>query len=362
MPSLSALLLPAGASLLAALHVQAGTYTLHQSNVGADFLKNFIWETTRNSPGGRVAYTTQSAALAANLVYAHGDTFMMRVDDTTTLAASDTGRKSVRIKSAEQYNTHVAVFDIRHMPEGCGTWPAIWEADDTVGVANGELDIMEGVNDVSPSYTTMHTAGSCIMPANRTQKGTARHNDCSSMAAQTSGNNGCSVSSPYSSTYGPTFNANGGGWYVVERTNQAISVWFWSRNDRSVPVAVRCGSRIINTASWTSPPIAYFPSSSTCDLSANMKNHNIIINTMLCGSWAGSRYSASGCPGTCIDYVNANPSAFTNAYWDFAALRIYLSSDHPQRSPSSSTLHNTSTLSYTPHVVEPFMISYICPS
>ncbi|OCH91949.1 endo-1,3(4)-beta-glucanase-like protein [Obba rivulosa] len=316
MPSLSALLLSAGTSVLAALHVQAGTYNLYQNNVGADFLQNFVWETTANPSGGAVEYTTQSAALAANLSYAYGDTFVMRVDDTTTLSASATGRQSVRIKSNEQYTTHAVVFDIRHMPQGCGTWPAIWEVDDTVGVANGELDIMEGVNNVSPSYTTLHTGGSCTMPANRTERG--------STATQSSGNNGCSVSSPYSSTYGPDFNANGGGWYVVERTNQAISVWFWSRQDSTVPATVSGGGSTINTASWTSPPIAYFPSSSTCNLSANMMSHNIIINTMLCGSWAGSRYSASGCPSTCIDYVNANPAAFSNAYWDFAALRIYL--------------------------------------
>lgn len=57
------------------------------------------------------------------------------------------------------------------MPQGCGTWPAIWEADDTAGISAGELDIMEGVNNLSPSYTTMHTAGSCTMPVSRAEKG-----------------------------------------------------------------------------------------------------------------------------------------------------------------------------------------------
>jgi len=209
------------------------------------------------------------------------------------------------------------------MPQGCGTWPAIWEADDTVGVKNGELDILEGVNSLSPGYTTLHTSGSCTMPSKRSQSGTAVFNDCSSAAAQTSGDNGCSVSSPSSGSFGPSFNANGGGWYVVERTPLAISVWFWARNDRSVPAAVSGGASIISTTGWTTP-LAYFPNSSTCNLSTNLKNHNIIINTMLCGSWAGSRYSASGCPSDCISYVNANPSAFVNAYWEFAALRVYL--------------------------------------
>ncbi|EMD31034.1 glycoside hydrolase family 16 protein [Gelatoporia subvermispora B] len=317
--------------LLTSVGGQARKYSLHQNNVGADFLENFVWEITKNPPGGRVMYTMQSDALSQNLVNAHGNTFVMRVDDTATLSSSDLGRKSVRIKTKEQYTTHVAVFDIRHMPQGYGTWPALWEADDTVGVANGELDIMEGVNNVSPSYTTLHTGGSCTMPANRTQKGTAKNNDCRFSSGRTSGYSGCTVASPYSSTYGPTFNANGGGYYVLERTPEAISVWFWSRNDKSVPASIKDGSHTIDTTSWNSPPIAYFLSSPSCDLSANMKSHSIIINTMLCGPWAGSRFDALGIQGTCIDadYVNDNPSAFKDAYWDIAALRIYLKSSDP---------------------------------
>lgn len=117
-------------------------------------------------------YTTQQASLASNLTYANANTFIMRVDHTTTLNSSSTvGRQSVRIKSNAQYGTHMAVFDIRHMPQGCGTWPAIWEADDSVGIVNGELDILEGVNSLSPSYTTLHTPGSCTLSATRSQTG-----------------------------------------------------------------------------------------------------------------------------------------------------------------------------------------------
>ncbi|EMD34578.1 glycoside hydrolase family 16 protein [Gelatoporia subvermispora B] len=327
MPSISSVALSALACLLAlptADAVPTGTtYKLTQNNVGTSFLQNFDWETTPNSPTGRVAYTTQQASLASNLTYANANTFIMRVDHTTTLNSSSTvGRQSVRIKSNAQYGTHMAVFDIRHMPQGCGTWPAIWEADDSVGIVNGELDILEGVNSLSPSYTTLHTPGSCTLSATRSQTGTAVYNNCSSSAAQASGNNGCSVSSTTSNSFGPTFNSNGGGWYVVERNPTSISVWFWARNDKTVPATVSSGASSISTTGWKTP-LAYFPSSSTCNLSANLKNHNIIINTMLCGSWAGSRYAASGCPSDCISYVNANPSAFVNAYWEFAALRIY---------------------------------------
>lgn len=57
------------------------------------------------------------------------------------------------------------------MPQGCATWPALWESDDTVGIYGGEVDIVEGVNDVEPNSCTLHTAGNCTMPANRTELG-----------------------------------------------------------------------------------------------------------------------------------------------------------------------------------------------
>lgn len=53
------------------------------------------------------------------------------------------------------------------------------------------------------------------------------------------GNAGCGVRMSTPLSYGPSFNANGGGWFVTERTSAAISVWFWARNDPSVPAAVR---------------------------------------------------------------------------------------------------------------------------
>lgn len=53
-------------------------------------------------------------------------------------------------------------------------------------------------------------------------------------------------------SYGPAFNSAGGGWYAMERTNQHINVYFWSRNDGSVPSDVKNGASSINTSNWVS--------------------------------------------------------------------------------------------------------------
>ncbi|PPQ92277.1 hypothetical protein CVT25_008585 [Psilocybe cyanescens] len=304
----------------------AATYSQTDSHTGPDFLNAFTsphdnilrWAVYRN-------YVDAGTAASQNLTFASGNTFIMRADSKKTLSSSGAGRNSVRLQSNKQYTTSVMVFNIRHMPQGCGTWPAVW----TVGgdwPNEGEIDILEGVNDQGPNQVTLHTGnGGCTMPASRSETGTAVGNDCDT--ADTN-NAGCGVKVDDGRSYGPSFNSNGGGWYAVERTNSFIKVWFWSRSAGGIPSDVTSGASKVNTDNWGTPR-AFFPSTS-CSISSKFGPHNIIFDLTLSqflqgGDWAGSSsvYAASGCPSTCVDYVNNNPSAFTNAYFDFAWLKIY---------------------------------------
>lgn len=104
----------------------------------------------------RSTYVDAATAQSDGLVSSTSTSFRMGADSTTTLASdSTTGRNSVRIKSVASYSTHVAVFNVNHMPEGCGTWPAIWETDESDWPNGGEVDIVEGVNNVSPNQSTL---------------------------------------------------------------------------------------------------------------------------------------------------------------------------------------------------------------
>jgi len=293
------------------------TYQQTDSHTGDGFLKSFSHQAIADPTHGRVNYVDQTTALAQNLTYANGDTFIIRADHTTVLSASGPGRNSVRLQSNKQYYNHVAVFNIRHMPQGCGTWPAVWE----VGADwpnQGEVDILEGVNDVSPNQATLHTGSGCTMPSSRSETGTVTGTDCD---ANDNSNAGCGVKSTASNSYGPSFNSAGGGWYAIERTDSFIKVWFWSRNAGNVPSDVSNGATSVDTDNWGTP-FAYFPDTS-CDIDSHFGFHNIIINLTFCGDWAGAVYGSDGCSGSCVDYVNNNPSAFTNAYFDFAWLKIY---------------------------------------
>lgn len=89
--------------------VSAASYSLSDNFVGNGFLSGFEHQAISDPTNGRVTYVDQATALANNLTFASSDSFVMRCDDTTVLAASDPGRKSVRIRSLKTYTTHVIV-------------------------------------------------------------------------------------------------------------------------------------------------------------------------------------------------------------------------------------------------------------
>ncbi|KAF5341821.1 hypothetical protein D9611_001175 [Ephemerocybe angulata] len=294
------------------------TYSLSDNVVGNGFYDAFNWEAIDDPTHGRVKYVDQATSRSQNLTYASGDSFILRADFKTYLGNGGPGRQSVRILTKRTYTTHVAVFDVRHMPQGCGTWPAIWETAESNWPNGGEIDIVEGVNDQAPNAVALHTGSGCSMPPGRDQTGTNGQLDCN---AAVNGNAGCGVRLSEQNSYGPPFNNNGGGWFAMERNNNFIKVWFWPRNSGSVPSDVRNGAQRVNTDGW-GKPAAHFPNTQ-CNIAQHFAAHNIIINLTLCGDWAGNVYGQSGCPSTCVDYVNNNPSSFRDAYFDFAAMRVY---------------------------------------
>ncbi|KAK0188599.1 endo-beta-glucanase [Armillaria mellea] len=299
--------------------VFGASYKQSDSFIGSQFYSGFSHQAISDPTNGRVNYVDVATSKAQNLTYASDSTFILRADATTVLNANGPGRNSVRLQSNKQYGSNTAmVFNIRHMPQGCGTWPAVW----TVGPNwpnGGEIDIIEGVNNQASNQATLHTSSGCTMPSSsRTQSGVALTNDCNVNA---NNNAGCGVQLQNSVSYGAGFNNNGGGWYALEWTDSFIKVWFWARNAPNVPTGVRTGGSAVITDNWGTPA-AYFPNTS-CSLTSHFSPQNIIINLTFCGDWAGNVYASSGCPSSCVDFVNKNPGAFADAYFDFAWVKVY---------------------------------------
>lgn len=108
----------------------------------------------------------------------------------------------------------------------------------------------------------------------------------------------------------------------MQWTSTGIAVWFFARS--SIPADISSGYP--DPAGWKTP-MAYF-SGTGCDFTDRFGPQQIVFDTTFCGDWAGetSIWAASACSAkatTCAAYVNANPSAFQEAYWLVNYVNVY---------------------------------------
>ena len=288
------------------------------------FFDNFQYWNTYDPAQGFVHYDSQADATnpVHNTTFVSPDAAYVQVDNKE--AQSPTGRHSARVQSLKQYNDGLFMFDVKHSPFGCATWPAIWLADAYNWPTNGEIDVIEAVNQATSGVqSTLHTTKGCTMKVKRKQTGSEVGTNCWN---GTDANNGCGVKGP-PSTYGQTFNQAGGGVYATELRAEGIRIWFFPRASLpgDVATSINTGSNDAthpNPANWPEP-LADFPNTD-CDISGHFRNQSIIVNIDLCGQWAGRDYNVpDNCPGNCEQFVTSNPSAFNEAYWALGRFKVY---------------------------------------
>ncbi|TIC98867.1 Endo-1,3(4)-beta-glucanase [Colletotrichum higginsianum] len=274
-------------------------YGLSHSYFGANFISDFNFINYVDPSNGFVRYQSQPDALAKGLYSINPVTQAVTLGvDHTNIYGLGEGRPSVRLESKRQYNHGLFIGDFAHMPPSvCGLWPAFWMYGPD-WPRNGEIDIIEGANQVTKNIISGHT--------------------------QTNNNAGCNYLPPASHphTYGDSFNAVGGGVYALEWTSEAIRIWHWPR--QSIPRDII--DKRPDPSTWDLPSALF--GTSTCEVDRYFKDMSLVIQTNFCGDYAANIWGKDGdtCnqrAPTCVEYVANNPSAFKNAYWEVNFIDVY---------------------------------------
>jgi hypothetical protein len=294
-------------------------YTIQDYYQGESFLNDWTFFTGSDPTGGNVNYQDQSDAESEGLAYVDysDDTTVLAIDSTSTVAAGG-NRNAVRITSPNSYNGGLFVMDAVKMPVGCSTWPSFW----TVGPNwpyGGEIDIVEGINDQARNQMTLHsgTSNACTIDTDDSYQytGSVISTNCYSTEDSDSG---CTVLDSSTTSFAYGFNNAGGGVFaLLWDSSTGMSMWHFARSN--IPADLT--SRAPTPSNWGTP--SGFWSADTCDISDNFYNHQMVIDTTICGNWAGgSAYASSGCPGTCTDMV-ANASNYVDAKWVINYVAVY---------------------------------------
>jgi len=298
---------------------RATNYKLQTQHQGQSFFDGWDFFTEADPTHGLVKYESQDNA--KDLAYVQSDgVAVMKVDNTSAVPAGG-NRRSVRITSKDTYNGGLFIADF----DSFATGPTVWPAFGTVGSNwpnKGEIDLIEFVNGATTNQMTLHTGGgvNCKLDPNAAARyknedgsqsksylGTTLGSDCTSSATS---NGGCAVTDLDGSAGAP-FNANGGGVKVMLWDDSQIAIWTFDRCQ--VPQDIQNGNP--NPDTW-GVPVAFW-SSSSCDIANAFKDHSIVINTSICGDWAGATF-----PGSCSDAV-ANASNYDDAVTKINYISVY---------------------------------------
>jgi hypothetical protein len=154
-----------------------GPYQLIERQEGMDFFDYYNFYEGRDSVGsnGYLMYVGEETALELGIVNVTmeqdpQDVFSENETQTAEpfvyMGSSPTEegpRNSIRLEGKRRFHRGLFIIDLRHMPAGCGTWPAFWLTDESNWPVNGEIDIVEGVNYQHTAKTALHSTQGCKM-------------------------------------------------------------------------------------------------------------------------------------------------------------------------------------------------------
>lgn len=243
-------------------------------------------------------------------------------------------RNAIQLVSRRRFNGGLFILDIKHMHVGLATWPTIALMDLT-DYDSSQLRIVDGANSewrnniwnterIYRTNSTLYTKGSC----------TESKQDCNIGNLWEIKKAGCKNEGPHGS-FGKLFNHRGGSIFVCEWIkNKSIKLWFFSNktySDYAIKILHNVRSNRPNPNMW----LKKFKSYAEYKLCTNQLNNvNLIINTKLCGNYAGHNFSIklndkrwnvdeSERLQLCNNFVNDNNNNMYQAYWQFNSIKYF---------------------------------------
>jgi hypothetical protein len=262
-----------------------------------------LWENIKDNAGDIVCCTDQTQG---RICYGQWNNLIsfpegkLKIDVSPPFDTSGL-RKSIRLETENiRFNGGLFILDIEHIPSGLSTWPSIWLVGDD-WPNKGEIDIIEGVNLNTQNISTLHTSKGCTqnIPGILNPNCNAGYN----------GTTGCGIKAP-ENTFGAPFNKNKGGVFVCEWIfNDVIKISFFPRN--AIPSDILSGNP--EPDKWDPPYVTF----EKCPNHFN--NLKLIIDTTLCGQWAGNVYP--GGLNKCINDLKTKK--LSEAYWLIRSIKVY---------------------------------------
>lgn len=378
-----------GAEFIGPPNQPVGPYELIERQEGDDFFGYYTFYEGPDSVGsnGYITYVAEQRAreiAIANIshevdqldfLYDRRNLDEVEGDDTTTTtsatakpflylktAATEAGpRESIRLEGKKRFNRGLFIIDVRHMPSGCGTWPAFWLTDEANWPQNGEIDIVEGVNFQSEAKTALHTTKGCDMYDVPVGSMTGIWDTSVGIPDRKTGipdmtfreakncyvydphqwiNQGCVAIDADGDSLGEPLNEKGGGIFALEwdPIYRHIRTWVFSPHTEvpeNLVNAIRTAGekseddRVMpNPEEWP-VPYGHFPVGDQTNCGANkFRNMRLVLNTALCGSVAGTRFfmdckNESKKFKTCNEYIKSRPEALSEAYWKIRGVYVY---------------------------------------
>lgn len=310
------------AILLSGTSTPLTRYTIVDNLTGKDMIQNV-------GPNGYFDFFTDDDPTFGFVKYV-ADKSLLEIVDSTKLKINIARQpnaevRSIRLIRNSLFDTGLLVFDVEHIPADISSWPAFWTnglVEPGSGWAlNGEIDILEQINNSNFNSCTLHTSASpgvanCSMdPALGFLS-----NDCfAASGPKTCGKdfndfcpfNGCSKPMG-ANTFGSAFNANGGGTVAMELTSTGlITIWMWIRGE-TVPDFSK-----VTSSTFEASQTVYF---TRCP--GSFKKQQVTINTTFCGMWAGEALPGYwNNPAECNDWVRLN--SLQDSYWIIRGLQFY---------------------------------------